>query len=1006
MTYYSFYPTCPNKGCHEPHKTGEFLKRDNRSICCLACGTKFNEFLNLNQANSVKKYLSNLGIEEEQLKNTRLFWEIVPNTLEKAYIDWISERPKGQFLITWPWSTVKFLPVLAIEYLLKNPNKRIAIVCHMEEMEQNGEYLSAPSANISFTQLVYINKNNINRDKKLKKNLFSFINTNLIKKEKRIEVHISNKLNNEKRTARYQGYTLTKCKNLIKKELLDESGDSICRIITRKNGKEKETVLNSEGIFEVLLEERDEWSGALNYNKYWQLELLSSFSKIHVPSREIAYCVIESSDDIAQSMINDKIIFISENVPSENLFSIIVKANADMVIFEDIDSFIKDIIYDGGQKSRDLLSFLEDTAQRMTLLMFSSKPQIRHLHEIFSKRIVDPNLITFHCWDTQSKLDILFSNYWLEESRYPNPCFSLEEQTINYGRVPETEYVQVKDLDDLFDALDPLLESISYQDINTKKMIKNYFKDFSKTVLMYAGDYSRVEVFNRKRSDIDLTLDTVLIMVKDIDKNIFEQMLNAHNRFFKRCHNKPSYLFDKLLELAKDELENADTNLDVTLVVHPFDKRGFEKLLKYSDIAEDVNTGRISISSWSNELRFKCNITKHYGKRHIIISTETPYLNYNVFDSDVEKIIFVGYKKNLEKTRYILGKRIVEKYSRPAVPLNESTKAPSLLKEIWYKSKNDEILDEEYLAEINTEYTMEFCNSISNGQERSYEDLSTPAKCLRSGEEVLVAIGEDEKCVLFPINATIHFRQNYDDISITELGIYQHRYNIKNELYDVDVFMGKDNIHRSLKVQFTKIMIESSNELPIESGLFKWNSFYDLFCDSVAWIHYLLEAREYIEKNIDTPNGADIDLAIRISESGTNAESPLYIKRWWEDYEGEVCIKSEILRIPYVEHPMNVEDMKKIYCVINDVVPNIQLSEILAIKSYRAALVLQKLRRIVLTGKSENLPQYLKRAFRLLHPMVLEMWERSDKFHVNYFDILTLNKDVPGYTIINISDIN
>ena len=477
--------------------------------------------------------------------------------------------------------------------------------------------------------------------------------------------------------------------------------------------------------------------------------------------------------------------------------------------------------------------------------------------------------------------------------------------------------------------------------------------------------------------------------------------------FFKNCRNNPSYIFSRLIKLAKEEIDKGSHDLDITIVIHPFDVKGCERLFQDSELAELFNTGRISVSTWSMELKSRCRKESCSGKRHIIFSTESPYFDFNIYKNNIEKIVFIGCKKNLKKTKELLEKRISEIHTRPIAALSENADAPPLLREIESFSKDIEIInvkDPIYSVMINPYDVSNSSSNKSEWENDTSEALPTRERYLKAGEEVLLAIGKDGRGVLFPINATIHYREHCDESGIKESRI-ERDYNLFRHLRDVEIFMGKGDIHRSLKVQFAKIMIETAGELPVESGLFRWNSVSELFYDSVEWIRYLLEAREYLAEKKHGYRNVDDELADRIVKSGTCAEDSNYVKRWWEEYEGELCIDSEILRIPFVEHPRNIDDIKKIYKLINKIIPSAQLTEDMAIRSYNSANVIQKLRRSVLSGNSMHLPIYLIKAYTLLRPLILEIWERSDKFYAEYFDIITLKRDALGFKIISISDL-
>jgi hypothetical protein len=170
---------------------------------------------------------------------------------------------------------------------------------------------------------------------------------------------------------------------------------------------------------------------------------------------------------------------------------------------------------------------------------------------------------------------------------------------------------------------------------------------------------------------------------------------------------------------------------------------------------------------------------------------------------------------------------------------------------------------------------------------------------------------------------------------------------------------------------------------------------------------YLIDANKYLnEQMIEANKDVDEELSRRIVSSGTSARNIKYVRMWWTKSEGEVNTDIGTIRIPFVEHPRNIDDMKKIFGVINEIMHTTNLSEESAIRSYTAARIVQEIRRNVLSGTPENISPKLKKVYRMLRPLMNDLWERSDKFEVQYFDKIKLKKDVPAFRIIQVSDLN
>jgi len=852
---------------------------------------------------------------------------------------------------------------------------------------------------------MYLNAEDVVKNTSMKKDLFRCIDKGIIRKSKRIQVQIRTRGEGEKHGYQCDQDTLLKCKNRIMKELEDERGpDSIYRItIRRDDGSNREEILNENAPFDVTLTETDEWSGKLEYLKDWELEVLSSSEDIRIPSSEISYRAIRSPGDAEEDMHGARIMFISEDLQPDVLFPFLEKSGANTVIFQNADDFIKDIIY-RGEKSKYLMNFLKNNRESdMAVLMFSSQPERRHLHSRFGDVA---NHLTIHTWDTEKRLEVLFRNGW-SESRYSNPCFSLKEFIPDHGQPPDVEYVSVGEMDDLFDKIDALLERITWQDNNLRKEVIKYFKDLRKTPLALAGDFTKKEVFSRRGKYLDLTFNSVMGIIERVDEDVYEGMQDVWKIFSSNRPDKLSYLFDELLKLATNEIEKRDGSI-ITFVVHPYDVKGFKKLLLDGELGEYVQSGKIAAGSWSTELTSRCRLARDSGKKHTVISTEQPSLNFNIYSCDIDKVIFSGSKKNLDKIRDIVEKRITERFTRPVAFLRDGDDAPALLREIEEAVHDSEIVDEDdtqYPTTISAkEILLRSSYEISNA-EKTVDSGESPQHTIyiMEGDDAVVAIGRDGKVVLFPMDATLHFRKGGETSRTEEIRISDDLKKLRS-LKDVEISMSRDEIYRPLKVQFAEVMAETGRGLSIETGVFKWDTFFELLYDAVAWILYLLEAKEHLEKSDEYGIDADEELARKIVGSGTSARDPAYVRMWWKGYEGEASTDAGPIRIPSVEHPRNVDDMKKIYGVVNEIIPSINLSEVSAIRSYSAAMVVQKVRRSVLKSSPEDISPPLKKVYMRLRPIMDELWEQSDKFHVQYFDKIKLKKDTRAYRVIDSSD--
>ncbi|AMD17363.1 hypothetical protein TL18_04610 [Methanobrevibacter sp. YE315] len=75
------------------------------------------------------------------------FSEIKLNKIEKSYVNWVLNDFDGKYIITWPWKSVKFIPILLSQFLFKNPGSKIVIFTNPIYF-QNDEFSDSSLPNI------------------------------------------------------------------------------------------------------------------------------------------------------------------------------------------------------------------------------------------------------------------------------------------------------------------------------------------------------------------------------------------------------------------------------------------------------------------------------------------------------------------------------------------------------------------------------------------------------------------------------------------------------------------------------------------------------------------------------------------------------------------------------------------------------------------------------------------------------------------------------------------
>jgi hypothetical protein len=218
-----------------------------------------------------------------------LFWNVTLNAIENDYLQWLLKKPEGIFLITWPWTDVRFLPVLLTEYCLSNNDEKIVIIGDYEELDKDQKYINRYSLPEIIKRTIFIN-DPISADDVLKKEINQLkTNRSLIFDLKTVVSVKFRKYGSGNIEASICQDSLRKCLNDVKKEA-ENFGPSYLRSIIqkKKNGLElqgynisdleKKIVDPKNGRWDVTLTEQEQWSGKLNYNVLWLSEVLANYA--------------------------------------------------------------------------------------------------------------------------------------------------------------------------------------------------------------------------------------------------------------------------------------------------------------------------------------------------------------------------------------------------------------------------------------------------------------------------------------------------------------------------------------------------------------------------------------------------------------------------------------------------------------------------------------------------------------------------------------------------------
>lgn len=960
--YYHFYYTCPN--CHEPFIVGGPLEKRDDEIKCLVCKTVFKDYIDIRPYTKLCRDLLEKNQNEKRFSRLPLLWKVSMNIIEETYVDWIKTLPIGKYIITWPWKRVKFLPILFSEFLLSFPNSSVAVIGNIKNDDY--DFISFPGINEIFQHMIYLEpKFELNKD--LKKEMGKFKRRDVILKKDRT-FYIIKKIG-ANNTSKYRiediyDGNVEKCKKEIFDTLEEEFGDKCIRIYRKIPSKRRPRIMNENGIFDVTIGIREEWTGDLRYNKTWLWEsLLNCETMNRIDSIKNTFFFTE--EDFKEPYEPSGLYLISDLLDPNLLFNKLLEINPEIIIIENIDDFIRDKIY-GGRQSKAFFNFIKKTSS--TILMFSISPDIRHMLDIGNPKTFLKNYdIEFHTWDSSLIIDKLKSSF--RDYNIHSPLYSLADELPNYGNKPLVEYISLE-------ALEPVDNLI--KEFNFDKSTEFYFSELKKSPLKIKGDYTKPNVYKRFFGSSVVQFDSIISKLFREEEKTAIQVKKIINDIYNISEDQKNPLLDEIIILLNNLL--ADEKNMITVVVHGMDVKGLNLILEQKDFSQYLNN-YLSCASWKKLLIRERYIPEGY--KHIVISTRQPSLDYQIYNtSNVNKFIFVGSEQDIKKTKLIIENRITENISRPLIYPSET--APELLKSTIGIIAPDKY-DSDLFLDENTDFNL--FNYIS--PEGNIHQKQRHIK-IEKGDEAILAFDNNNDSMFLPLNKHIFFKISTKG-SISEIRLKKESI---DEIINKEIILDRHGVYTSFKHVFTKFMIENGDKTQIRSGVYQWDNFGDLFKDAISWIEILRQTTMKIikEKKMDLSDANDF-LSEYLAKLNLNAKNKDYIKNWW--YEPEF-INTNQGQVPIyeIEHPKSREDLIKIYQGINIIFNDMQLDIEDADKSYIASRTLQKMRRRFFKDEKRSLFVEQELIFSILRKEISKIINESNSFIVKSASIISLKEDI------------
>lgn len=994
--YFHIYPTCPN--CHEPHSNGKALsKLDDNRVFCNSCGCHFRKSIDLldeeNFALTVSWVMSHEGEGvRKYLRVMPLPWCVKPNVLEKDYIEWIGEIPPENFLITWPWKKVKFIPLLILQYMEKNPNKRVLLVVENINSQVDTSNIGDPCIKDAIDNLFFVIVNDdINKYPQLKRESGKFDRKYMIEKEltTRYVIHRVG-------TGLHEEYTskdgLAHCRRRLDQELNEDFGEECIRRIRTRNlkGLVRDDIKNTNGFIDIDMRETEEWYSSLRYKKDWLWQVLINSHQLRTMKDVCPYTILDASSMRVDTVWKNTLFLISSESSIESLYLAVKRVQPNLIIFESADDFAKEAIF-GGKK----YSFLCDVLRhgpKASILLFSVDPSLRHLYGINStSEYFKGCCLNFHTWDCDILIEQLAKQRYLE-SLFPNPSSSQLNDLIIPKRFPQVEYIKIDCLRTLEEIGRMIMTIIKDEALGHDT--KRYLDDLERTPLMLRGDFSRPEVFKRGR----LTYDYLMSLLFQLGgQEALDNIQCTITAAFESSTTDLNPSLERILSVCRNQLEKTDTY--VTLVTNSLDAKGTQSLISGTDLKNFVPE-RLSVCSWRYLYTRERELSDTAD--HIVISTYPPSIEYPIYFSKVARYIFIGSERNLEKIRRIIDTRLTNIRAKPMHLLLGNESAPTLLRKMLERL---EVPSNENLSELLVDTTLDLNETpeqieLSFGSiPRLHEQRQPLYYYIQPNDEIILVVDTSKGGMFIPLGSNIFLKE---DNLLEEMQI---DYNvsdkwIRNNLENKEIIINRYGIYESFRSIFTRLMLTEGKNITFSKGPYKWPNFKSLFEDSILWVNILMDSmQKYALLSNINKDQAEESFSIFLSSLGLTAKDPRYIRGWWSNFENMITEHGEY-PLYKVEHPKGLSDIIVMANRIKENIPDADFSELDMEKSYIASILMQNLRRSFIRGNVEMFDGQIRDIYTKVQKQTETIVKTSPIFKVELARKVKASKMVRPYRVV------
>ncbi len=1003
--YFHTYPTCPC--CHEPHFSGSELEimGENRFLC-ISCGSEFKntvDFLekDFSQDKLIFEETSSKLLKKKEDKNIissiPLIWKIQNNSIETNYLNWIKTKPRGNYLITWPWDSVNFLPILINEYFLEYENRIITIITDTsKELNEKRKYITPTNIDNIFNYLLYnIIPIEIKYPDEIKKEMR--------KKDfllfKRDFVYITVRHRKQKHCSSYFDCLddFKECKKQVLEEIYETYGEnSIHTLKEKKYGRRTrkktltEKIINPEGLIDVTLDCDYKYIRNCVYNTRWLWNLIFNPEVYRKLNKDIKLKIIRDENHLVLGDTN--VYIIDSKINSDSITDILQKINPDLLLVQDFDDFMINYYFNKSQEKR-FFNYIKERNNSLSLL-FSLKKQVRRFYDFHSNSILDYYNLIPHTWDVEDILKYVKSKEDKPRVFYSNPLSNDLNDISTSFFTTKIEYEFVKKMDALESIVKLIKSSKNTPQIEKYDLIR-FISNLKSSPLKIYGDYLKPEFFSRYYENIgtlELFLSTLLqneYLSGQLDKiiEILKEIYDFDSENDNMVQRNP--LYNTIIEVVSRYTKEDD--VIPIIILHKNDIRGFKKLIS-EDNSLSSKLNNLEICGWVNlkDLEAKFIDTK----KHIVFSTMLPSIYYSLYKSNADKFVFIGSSDKIEKIKKIIKYRLTESMMRPLSMLKETISSPKLLKDAQ-RNLQIESLDE--FSEITEDLIFEFEEAIRTSSFSFSQNLVTQ-KEIEAGEDAILVLNKNDIGMFLSSDTNIFLMRDgkLDEISLNEsLSVKE-----LEKLINADIILDKNGIYLSFRVSFTITMLSFGEQVVFRKGPFEWKGFQNLLDSSTQWINDINKVIDYTarKQNI-SKNEAEEIIANKISELELFAKDPNYIKKWWTKFD-VINTPEGTFKLHSIEHPKSLADLVKIYTWLENTIPELSTKIIDAERSYSASILIQGMRISLLKGKIKYKHKSFAKLKSKLENEIKDILKNTETFRILIIRKVKLTQNVKEYTML------